>query len=74
LTLFDKEGFFFDFKYFPSKKKEDRKFSGDVAYKKGPLLGINNPSIKFVYQNGYWSFSDWNMKPDMPERFDQKNI
>ncbi|KAK0512543.1 hypothetical protein JMJ35_004560 [Cladonia borealis] len=44
-----------------AKSKLECKFEGVAAYQ-GDILGVENPEVTFIYQNGKWSFSGWKIK------------
>ncbi|KAK4442436.1 hypothetical protein QBC34DRAFT_454794 [Podospora aff. communis PSN243] len=68
LTLFDKDGFWFDLAYQPNKDTKKRHFKGKAGYV-GYVLGKENPTLGIEYRNGRWGFDGWEMFQDMTDEF-----
>lgn len=58
--LFEFENIYFKLDY-NAKSKLQRKFEGVAAYQ-GDILGVENPEVTFIHQNGKWCFSGWKIR------------
>ncbi|KXH24922.1 hypothetical protein CSIM01_09977 [Colletotrichum simmondsii] len=61
LKLFEFDQVYFRLQYRSNKSKAERKLEGLAIYE-GTFLGVKDPQMTVVHQNGKWSFSGWKIK------------